>query len=211
MNKPQSKKTRKPIQSRGIERQQKILAAAKLLIGEVGIKKTTAYKIAERAELPPASIYQYFPSCELIFEALAELQFETHMNELNKRIQSSSITTWQQMIEMTVMSSYLFYTSDTTNMNLFLGMETTLKVRMGAASRLTRFAEWCCSMLEQRFIIEDIDTLKEPLAISVNIADAVFLRSLSLYGEIRPNYYNEALIAVLGYLSAHINEVLPEK
>ncbi|MGF1759352.1 TetR/AcrR family transcriptional regulator [Photobacterium sagamiensis] len=205
------KKVRRPVQPRGIARYESILVAAKLLIAEVGIQETTAYRIAERAKLPAASVYQYFPTRELIFETLAERQFHELMEGFKKRLENAVVSRWQQLAEILVLSSYRFYTSNIVNERLFLGMDTTLNVRMGAACRLTTFSQWFCVELEQRFVIEDIDALKDPVAISVNVADAAFQRSLSLYDEIRPGYYDEALKAVIGYLTTHLGESLPTK
>lgn len=205
MSKTKAKVVRKPVQSRGIARFEKILSVAKGLIAEQGMQETTAYKIAEKADLPAASIYQYFPTRELIFETLAERQFEVFMDDFQARFKDQNFTSWQQMAEILVLASYQFYSLDKTNARLFLGVDTILIVRKGAASRLSRFAIWFCAQLEMQFGI-DAKAFREPIAIAINLIDGTFLRSLSLHDEIQSEYHDEALKAVLGYLSYHFSD-----
>jgi len=210
LSKTKVKVVRKPVQSRGIARFEKILSVAKSLIAEQGMQETTAYKIAEYAELPAASIYQYFPTRELIFETLAERQFEVFMDDFQARFKNKKFTAWQQMAETLVLASYEFYSLDKTNARLFLGVDAIMVVRKGAASRLSRFAIWFCAQMEEQFCV-DATPLREPIAISINLIDGAFIRSLSLHEEIQAQYHDEALKAVLGYLSSHLPPSLSVK
>lgn len=67
---------RRPAQERSRRRVDAILQAAKALISEKGSAQLKIHEIAERAEVTPASIYQYFPSKNSITHALAEQLFE---------------------------------------------------------------------------------------------------------------------------------------
>ena len=199
------KQVKKPVQSRGIARYERILKSAGALIVSEGINAATAYRIAEHADLPAASVYQYFPSRELIFETLAERQFQLMMTQFRERMASEPLADWRDLVTLFVRFSYQFYTSSKLNVQLFLGIDTTANVRQGAGERLTEFARFFSAELEKYFSDSHQKALLEPVAISVNLADGAFQRSLSLYGEIRPEYYDEALKAVLGYLACYFD------
>lgn len=66
---------RQPRQQRSKKRVDAILQAAKSLIAEKGSAQLKIHDIARRAEVTPASIYQYFPSKNAITHALAESTF----------------------------------------------------------------------------------------------------------------------------------------
>ena len=66
---------RQPAQERSRKRVDAILQAAKELISEKGSAQLKIHEIAERADVTPASIYQYFPSKNSISHALAERSF----------------------------------------------------------------------------------------------------------------------------------------
>ncbi len=199
-----TQKTRKPVQERGIKRRSEILSAAVQIISETGTTGATAHKIAERANLPASSVYQYFPKPEMIFEVLAEQRASDMIEHLKKEFAGRDFDNWWQMYEIVAKATCEFYRDDPVNARLFLGMDAAIIVRLGAASRLTRFAEWFCEELESRFIVTDLRGMREPLAISVNVFDAALSRSISLYGETRPQYFDEAKEAVFGYLNARI-------
>ncbi|MFE8073147.1 TetR/AcrR family transcriptional regulator [Marinobacteraceae bacterium S3BR75-40.1] len=63
---------RQPVQSRSIERVERILTHAALLIGERGVGRTSMSGIARAAEMSLASLYRYFPNKEAIIKAIAE-------------------------------------------------------------------------------------------------------------------------------------------
>lgn len=64
------------MQQRSRKRVEAILQAAKSLIAEKGSAQLKIHDIASRADITPASIYQYFPSKNAITHALAETTFD---------------------------------------------------------------------------------------------------------------------------------------
>ena len=202
---------RKPMQARSQERYETILDAAEALILDVGIEKTSVHRVAQRANVPASSVYQYFSCRDLILVTLAERYFEKVLRLHEKRLENANITHWQDLVDIIVSAGYEFYTTDTVGEKLFLGINSTVNVRQGAASRLTRYAEKIYPFFENTFDLSGIDGLKEALAISVNVMDAAFIRSLSLHGKIIPAYKDEAMRAVTGYLGSYLGYRLPLK
>ncbi|WP_420005665.1 TetR/AcrR family transcriptional regulator [Arenibacterium sp. LLYu02] len=195
---------RKPVQKRGIERQAQILAAAEAIVAESGTAEATAAAISQRAGLPTSSVYQYFPRVEMIFETIAEARFELKLQELDAAIAGRSFARWQDLLDVLVTSMCTSYNTDPVYPRLFLGLDASFVVRLGAGSRLTRTAQWACDALGRHFIVTDIADLYEPIAIAINIIDAPFHRSIALHGEIQPAYFDEGRIAVFAYLEARI-------
>lgn len=70
-----------PLQARSRKRVEKILAAARQILVESGHEAITAKHIAERAKIPIASFYQYFPNKESVINQL----FEDWLAEVNAR------------------------------------------------------------------------------------------------------------------------------
>jgi AcrR family transcriptional regulator len=67
-----------PAQERSKERVERILRATAELLVEYGVGLVTTARIAERAEVPIGSVYQYFPNKKAIFVAL----FTTYLCEI---------------------------------------------------------------------------------------------------------------------------------
>ncbi|NIB42602.1 TetR/AcrR family transcriptional regulator [Pseudomaricurvus alkylphenolicus] len=195
---------KRPVQARSIARFEKILDAAEYLILESGIDATSHHKIAEKAELPAASVYQYFPSPELIFQALAERHFKNVLELFQNRAEEATIESWEDLANLMVNAGYEYYTTDPIAEQLFLGVHAATNVRRGAASRLSEFAQWFLTLFDQLEPYPQVEDLQEKLAICVNLMDAAFVRSLSLHDEITPDYLEEARRAVRGYLGTYL-------
>jgi AcrR family transcriptional regulator len=73
---------RRPTQERSKKRYDAILTAAKELIGEKGSAQLKIQEIAVKANVTPASIYQYFPSKNAITLALAQHTFDHAFDSL---------------------------------------------------------------------------------------------------------------------------------
>jgi len=76
LNETTAKKRRVPQQSRSRDRVVRILDAAAALVCEEGVEALSTRAIAERAEIPVASLYQYFADKEEILLALVERDIE---------------------------------------------------------------------------------------------------------------------------------------
>ncbi|MFI1978355.1 TetR/AcrR family transcriptional regulator [Streptomyces wedmorensis] len=72
----------RPVQRRGMERRRAILDAAEALLGEQGYDAATLKAIGERAGIPIASVYHYFPDRYQVDAAL----LQRHVEELDRLI-----------------------------------------------------------------------------------------------------------------------------
>ncbi len=73
---------RKPVQRRSRERVERILAAAEQLVVGSGVQALSTRVVARRADVPVATLYQYFADREAIMAAL----IERHISSMDGRI-----------------------------------------------------------------------------------------------------------------------------
>jgi AcrR family transcriptional regulator len=73
---------RRPVQRRSRERVRRILAAAEGIVASAGVEALTTREVARRAEVPVATLYQYFADREAIIAAL----IEGHIFSMDDRI-----------------------------------------------------------------------------------------------------------------------------
>jgi AcrR family transcriptional regulator len=81
---------RVPQQARSRERYNAILDAAARLFAEVGYEAATTNAIAQEANVPIGSLYQYFSSKEAVLQALADRYLED-MRRLQEEVFSSDV------------------------------------------------------------------------------------------------------------------------
>src|SRR3981081_3598921 len=79
---PQAAARRSPVQRRSRERVERILDAAAGLVADHGVAELTTRAIAARADVPVASIYQYYADKDEIVLALVERD----VDEMDSRV-----------------------------------------------------------------------------------------------------------------------------
>ena len=76
------RKRRIPVQRRSRERVERILEAAEQLVVRAGVEALSTRAVADRAQVPVATLYQYFAGREAIIRAL----IERHISSMDARI-----------------------------------------------------------------------------------------------------------------------------
>ncbi|MEU7219936.1 TetR/AcrR family transcriptional regulator [Nocardia iowensis] len=90
---------REPVQERSRERVERLLSAAQELVDEQGPEAVTTRAIAERAQLPVATLYQYFANREAVLGELALRIIDRLDEEFPQRLAALPATTLPEMVE----------------------------------------------------------------------------------------------------------------
>ena len=199
-----------PVQDRGRVRFNAIIEAAEQLVLASGVDDISPHKIARKANIPASSVYQYFPSMGALFSVMAEKHFMTAFHIVPEALEDTEIRSWHDLALIIANSAYDFYSRDKISEILFLGVYLTPGVREYTASRLTRLSHWYIEYFNLLYKKSDLEGLHEKLAIALDVTKTVFIRSISLQGEITESYRQEARDLVLSYLGQYF-AVLEEK
>lgn len=121
---------RKPAQERSRKRVDAILQAAKELIAEKGSARLKIHDIASRADVTPASIYQYFPNKNAITHALAQSVFEHAENEITDTLptldgKSEMYAALQDIVE----HNYQMYLKDPAMLDVWFSISTDKSIQ----------------------------------------------------------------------------------
>lgn len=124
---------------------QDILAGAKRLFSQHGLKKTTMEEIAEAAGKGKSTLYYYFPGKNEIFEAVVDDEMKNHIQRVRKAI--NSVTTSKE------------------KMKAFLGTNLSSVIGYQNLSKIVKedFFEGMRKLqaLKQKYDQTQIDTMKE--------------------------------------------------
>lgn len=195
-----------PIQDRGKARFNAIIEAAEALVLEIGIDSISSHKIAEKANISSASVYQYFPSMGAMFSVMAEKHIIRIFHTVPEAIDKIEVRTWQDLASVIIDCSYDFYTHNKISEMLFLSVYHSSGVREYTASRFTRLGYWCQNYFALLYKKADLEDLPEKLALCLDITKTIYIRSLSLHGEITASYKDEARIVVMSYLGDYFSQ-----
>lgn len=196
-----------PVQERGKVRFNAIVAATEELVMELGIDQVSVHKVAKKAQVPAASVYQYFPSMGAIFGVVAEKHFMPAFDITQELLDNTSIRSWQDLTEIVVDGAYEFYSRDKMCEVLFLSKFISPGVEDYAVSRLMRIIAWYMDNFSVLYKKSDLAPLPEKLSLCIQIVETIFRRSFIIHGEITDLYRQECKIIVNSYLRGFFEEI----
>lgn len=194
---------RLPVQGRAQERMARVFQAAEKLLVDRGPEGTSIPEIALAADVPRASIYQYFPDKYALLAHLAKV----HMDGLKAHVlairPNSSSTDWQTVVRSLARATASYYNANPTTSVLLL------KGPFGDQDRAAQRAKDDELATQFRLILtSDRKSPRFPkkpdvIAIAIELAFAVMRYGYAREGNISRAIADEAARAAIAYLSAH--------
>ena len=190
--KPARLPTRKP----GIERYNRIIEAAEVLILEAGsLQGITLDAIAKRAAVPRVSLYYFFDSIESLLDALYQRGVQKMIAELP---QAPQATDWRDMMLLYIDGVRDFYMSNRVEMILAL-----LPVSLVSVNQVSReFGQALFQLLHSQGLVPKSQQVLRACEMASELADLVWRKSLIEKGTLTPAYTREVKRVVIAYLEA---------
>lgn len=202
---------RMPVQRRSRERVARILDAAEAILHDSGAPAVTAHAVADRAGVPPSSVYQFFPTRDAILFALAQNLIDQVQPYFDSGMAEATIRGWQDIIHVITEVGQKFYGDMPHAAPLIIGSYRTTDIYATDKGFNERMAIQLLETFEAHFELPPIENLDHKFLVVVEIADAIWAIGLRTKGEITDEYKIEAQRAILGYLSNYLPPVLPRK
>ncbi|WP_417321038.1 TetR/AcrR family transcriptional regulator [Emcibacter sp.] len=202
---------KKPVQKRSQERVARILAAAEELLKDEGAPGVTAHAVADKAEVPPSSVYQFFPSREAILFALAQSFIDRVQPYYDKEMSKATIRQWQDIIETMTRVGQKFYRDIPYAAPLIIGSYRTTDIYATDKSYNEQLAGQAIETFRQHFELPPIEDIETKFLIMIEIADAIWAISVRAHGLITDQYNLEARRGMISYLSNYLPPALPPK
>lgn len=204
---PAPTKSRRP-QARSVERRLKILNAARELITSDSISSLSLYDIARKAEIPPSSLYHFFPKIEALFRALAEEAFDAFDECVSRPIPSEQIRHWSDIGVILETRMVQYYQDHDMARALILGQHLHSDI---LAADHQHDEEMGCrieAIYRQYFELPPLPKEYNIFAIALQIADKVYAMSHQEYGNITPAMAREGWRAARSYLGIYLPDQL---
>lgn len=111
------------------ERIERILDATETLLGEQGLTELSMYAIAEQAQIPPSSVYHFFPQVGDVLSALAERVFVELDALLQEQAELAHEGGWPALVERIEARFQSYYQANPAASELLLGAHELAAVR----------------------------------------------------------------------------------
>jgi AcrR family transcriptional regulator len=175
---------RTPSRTRGIVRYEALLDALEALLTDKGLDEVGLYQIAEHAEVPPASVYHFFPTQEAAFLGLAQ-RYMRGLDALAERpIDHAALANWQALLDRDVKLAVEYFHAHPPAMKLLLGFSGGLATQQA------------------------LRNARRVFHIAIKIIDSILVMSYLDHGLITEGYRREAVEAAISYLRQYLPQHL---
>jgi AcrR family transcriptional regulator len=203
-----SAERRRPSRGRGIARYQSLLEATEALLQESTPDVIGLYQIAERAGVPPASVYHFFPTKEAAYQALAERYLEGLLKMHGTPIEARRIKTWQDLLAIDSRRAMEFYNARPPMLKILYGGYGGVDARNIDIIVTDLMARSSYDRLNQIFHVPEVPRHATRARIGLSILDGIWTISVRLHGQITEEYYEEALRACIAYRRLYLPDYL---
>jgi len=208
---PRRTTPRKPLQERGRARYEAILDVLESLMAETGWDQIGYYQIVERAGMPAASIYHFFPTKSALFMALAERHLEHFRVQSQAFSETCNFSRWQDFIASRQKGAVNYYNTHQAAMKLILGAQPFLEIRQSDSSTNRIISDQMLESFRRMYELPYIQDPNRKFLVAMAIADAVWRTSFDEHGHITPIYEEEATRAVIAFCRTFLPEELEPK
>ncbi len=171
---------RKP-RARSQARIDSILDAARTLLAAEGVASLSIYSVAERAQIPPSSVYHFFASVPALLEALTADVHAAFRACLQAPIDHEALRDWRDLSRLVEQRMLEIYDED-------------------AAARQLILAQHGLTEVTQADRQHDIE-----------LGDRVYARSVQQHGQITPRMAEEGMRVFDAYIGLYLPPYLPKR
>lgn len=194
---------REPKQARGRAKVERILTAAEDLIREHGADGFSSPMVAEAANVPVASVYQFFPTRYAILRTLAERANTALLTRLIDHFAETPVTDWQDALEQVIDVVVDFFNESVIAPALILDNSVRTEVLDVVSGTGNAIAEQLSQSVDLSGVI-DSDGIPEGLdqpRILVATVRAVLVLGYRLENTLSDHIRAEAKAVAIGYLA----------
>ena len=207
-HRPKRTRARQPQRRPGELRFNSLLQALEALLEQNSLQEVGLYQIAQRAGVPSASVYHFFPNKDAALIALADVHHKA-LEQIAREPLEPLPCGWQNLVQRKITRAAHYHNEHPAALRLFFGAGVSAEIKVADTSQSLRLGHRRAELLERYFLMPAVPDLARRLATSIAIVDGVFGLSYSQHGLITPVYVEEAHRASIAYLRTYLPEILP--
>ena len=190
------------------ERIERILHAARELLDRQGLADLSIYAIAEQAEIPPSSVYHFFPQTGDVLVALAQQVF-VELDALLLQPLAPAPANWMVLVAELERRFQGYYQSNAAALELLLGAHELSAVRQADRLHDRQLGRRFQDCLEAFFSLPVLPAEVDIFTLAMQAADKLLAVDYQQHGELTPAICQEATRMMTAYLGLYLPALLP--
>ncbi|WP_397450995.1 TetR/AcrR family transcriptional regulator [Pseudomonas sp. NA-150] len=201
---------RKP-RARSQARIDSILDAARTLLAAEGVASLSIYSVAERAQIPPSSVYHFFASVPALLEALTADIHAAFRACLQEPIEHDQLTHWRDLSRIVEQRMLSIYEADAAARQLILAQHGLTEVTQADRQHDIELGNLMHELFARHFQLPAMPDDVDVFALAMELGDRVYARSVQLHDQITPRMAEEGMRVFDAYLGLYLPPFLPRK
>ncbi|WP_122678059.1 TetR/AcrR family transcriptional regulator [Pseudomonas viridiflava] len=201
---------RKP-RARSQARIDSILDAARTLLASEGVASLSIYSVAERAGIPPSSVYHFFASVPALLEALTADIHAAFRASLQGPIEHDSLDSWRDLSRVVEMRMLDIYNADAAARQLILAQHGLTEINQADRQHDIELGHLMLDVFNRHFHLPALPDDVDVFALAMELGDRVYARSVQLHGEITPRMAVEGMRVFDAYVGLYLPPFLVKR
>ncbi|MGQ7960497.1 TetR/AcrR family transcriptional regulator [Pseudomonas sp. SP16.1] len=188
-----------------------ILAAARELLAEQGVANLSIYAVAERAAIPPSSVYHFFASVPALLEGLTADIHAAFRACLQQPVDHAALRSWHDLSRLVEQRMLAIYAQDAAARQLILAQHGLAEVTQADRQHDVELGRLMQALFDRHFPLPQLPSDIEVFALAMELGDRVYARSVQLHGAITPRLAEEGMRVFDAYLGLYLPAALPKR
>jgi len=201
---------RKP-RARSQARIDSILDAARELLAAEGVASLSIYSVAERADIPPSSVYHFFASVPALLEALTADIHAAFRATLQQPIDHEQLKDWRDLSSLVELRMLNIYNADAAARQLILAQHGLTEVNQADRQHDIELGHLMQALFAHHFHLPALPDDVDVFALAMELSDRVYARSIQLHGQITPRMAEESRRVFDAYLGLYLPPFLQKR
>ena len=188
-----------------------ILQAARELLAEQGVANLSIYAVAERAAIPPSSVYHFFASVPALLEGLTADVHAAFRACLQQPVEHAALGSWHDLSRIVEQRMLAIYAQDAAARQLILAQHGLAEVTQADRQHDVELGRLMQALFDHHFPLPQLPDDIEVFALAMELSDRVYARSVQLHGAITPRLAEEGMRVFDAYLGLYLPAALPKR
>ena len=176
-----------------------------------GVAGLSIYSVAERAQIPPSSVYHFFASVPALLEALTADVHRVFREALGAPIDSSMLTRWHELSRLIEQRMLDIYNEDAAARQLILAQHGLSEVMQADRQHDMELGALMHRLFDQHFHLPVMPADVDVFALAMELSDRVYARSMQLHETITPRMAEEGKRVFEAYLGLYLPPFLVKR
>lgn len=188
-----------------------ILAAARALLADGGTAGLSIYAVAERAQMPPSSVYHFFPSVPALLQALTAEVHAAFRACLEAPVEHAALRQWRDLSRIVEERMLAVYAADAAARQLILANHGLAELTLADRQHDLQLGNALRALFERHFHLPALPDDIEVFSLAMELGDRVYALSVQRHGHIEPRLAEEGMRVFDAYLGLYLPPWLPKR